>query len=202
MGEGILNIIKIILTLLLFPFLYIFATRFHHHLTVYPNNPQDFFLFGVMGFLLVFLFIYQFFGVFEVGQKITGQAFRFAAPLDKFMANCVPFYPVVIMLLFYIVRNLFKFSDWNHQFLFFAGFTMAMHVLLVAQDLQGEERGVFRPNYFFSISVVFLANILVMILLMDLVYGKFTLFNFFKNNFFDVKLIYHEAYKLVTAGRN
>lgn len=202
MGEAILNLVKIVLTVVLFPFLYVFASRFHQHLTVYPHNPQEFFLFGVLAFLLVFLFVYPFWGVHEAGQKLMGSVFRFAAPMDRLLVNLLPFYPLMVMLVFFIFRNFLKVNDWNHHFLFFAGFTMAMHVLLVAQGMQSEEKGVFRPGYFFAISLVFLCNMLVMILLLDLVYGQFTLFKFFQNNFFDVKMIYREAYKMIMVGRS
>lgn len=201
MGEAILSLIKIVLTIVLFPFVYIFATRFHQHLSVYPHNSQEFFLFGVLAYLLVYLFIYTFEGVHQAGQKLMRGVVSFARPMDDFLANIFPFYPIVVMLLFYATRNFLSINDWNQHFLFFAGFALSMHVLLVAHEMQNRKKGVFRPEYFFEITLVFLINILVMILLFDLVFEKLTILKFFHNNFFDVKSIYQEAYQVMTVGR-
>lgn len=198
MGDGVLNLLKILLTVLLIPFVYVFATSFHMHLVHYASNVQEFFLWGVLAYLIVFLFIYQFWGIFEAGQKVMTQIFNFAVPLDKFLSNAIPFYPVICLLLLFLIKAFFHSNNYTHYLSFFTGFTFAMHILLVSQDLQNQEKGVFRPNYFFSFSLVFVINILLVILLLDLAFGKFTFMKFFKLNFGEAKEIYLTAFKHLT----
>ena len=74
--------------------------------------------------------------------------------------------------------------------MFFSGFTLAMHILLLAQDLQDEEESYFKPSYFFRMSVYFIFCLCVVVLFFDLVTWNFTFPGFFMEIFEDARDMY------------
>ena len=197
MAEGILNFIKVVVTILLLPLVYAGVMGLYPHLEHYPENAGEFFGYGAAGFLLIFLFVYQFWGIYEAGRKIVGSMFAFAVPFDKFLSNSIPFFTTVILLVLFIVRRFLNHTEYTHYFIFFAGFTLAMHVLLTAQDLQSQEEGVFRPGYFFNITLAVLINCVIVILLLDLVFERFTLIKFINQTYGVAMDLYQQAFRLL-----
>ncbi len=181
MGEFFIKMIKLILAILILPFVIVCAIGFQEHLANYPEIYKKFFLWGMGAFLLSFLFIHQLWTMYEFGQKITSGIFKFLSPLDRFFSNIVPFYLVIVIAGFYITKNFFNLDSYDHYFIFFTGFTFCMHVLITAQDLQEKEKTFVKPDYFFMMSIIFILNIFLIIALLDLVVGRLTFPVFFKS---------------------
>ena len=180
MGDFLIGLIKIFLATLLIPVVIASVLGFQNHLTTYPMEYQDFFLWGIMAFLLVFLFAYQFWGVYEFGQKIMGDIFKFSAPFNSIISYVLPFYFIIIMFLFYATTEFLGIKRYDPYFMFFSGFSLAMHTFLSAQDLQEQEKTPVKPSYLLTICVVVILNIVLMVLFMDLILGKWTFPAFFE----------------------
>lgn len=174
MGDAVLNVIKFVLAVLFLPAVWACGAAFHEHVMAFPRAYGDFFLWGAFGFLLLFLFFNPFWGVYELGQKFTSGLFQFVSPVNRFIANVVPFYMTVILLAFYVTANFLDVDSYNHYFMFFAGFSLMMHVLLAAQDLQQQEKAFIKPAYLLTITIVFILTLVVTVLLFDLVFKEFT----------------------------
>ena len=140
-----------------------------------------FFMYGVVGFLLVFLFLYQFWGVYEFGQNAIWSMTRWAAPVDRLVAKLFPFYMIIIIIVFYFVANILDNSKMNYYFMFFIGFSAAMHVFLTAQSLQEDEKMLIKPTYLLMINLTIISTIVLTVLLTDLVFEKFTFPSFFNS---------------------
>lgn len=192
------NIFKFFVFLLLLPLVYSSSTAFLDHVKTYPSDFQDFLIYGVVAFFIVFFFIYQFWGLFESGQKMKLGMFKFLAPFDRIVCNILPFYFLTTMLLFYLFRHFFGTSNYDHYFMFFAGFAMTMHVILVAQDMQEQEPSPIKPTYLLSISVVIILNAVIFILMVDLVRGLWTFPAFFHKAFDRMADIYSEGLKYLS----
>ena len=180
MGDFNIKMIKQILAVLISPLLYVFTLTFHDHLIKYPGFFKTFFLSGMVAFLLSYLFVHQFWAVYEFGKKVILGFFHFLAPLHRFIANIFSFYFIAVSAGFLITSKFFKIQTYDPYFIFFIGFIACMHILLTAQELQDSEKTFVKPEYFFTISIVYIVNICLMVLLMDLVIGKFTFPTFFK----------------------
>ena len=180
MNEGLVTLIKIILAVLLLPVLWACGVVFHGHITSFPGAYGEFFLWGMFGFLIFFLFFYQFWGVYEFGQKITMSLFQFTFPVGRIIVRVIPFYLTVILLLYYVVVNLLNVKVSDHYFMFFAGFAFTMHLLLTTQDLQQQEKAFFKPAYLFMMGLVTVLMTFVTVLLFDLAFMKFTFPRFFR----------------------
>lgn len=181
MVKFILSFLKVILSIVLLPVSVAAILTLHTHLNTYPAILSVNFIYGAVSFVLVFLFLYQFWGFFELGYKVLTNLYQFAAPMDKWLAYATPIYTILVLLIFYIVRVLGKVDSLDQPFSFMAGFTLAMHVLVLAQELQNQEKTPLKPDYFLAINLIFILDIFLVILLMDLVFQKWTFPLFFES---------------------
>ena len=146
---------------------------------------------GMFGFILIFLFFYQFWGVYEFGQSMVSGFLQFSAPAHHFIAKVVPFYVTLILLLFYSVKYFFNVDHYDHYFMFFTGFTFTMHLLLTAQDLQEGEKVFVKPSYLFTMICAFILMVFVVTLLFNLAVKEFTFPELFKSMWEDALGIYY-----------
>lgn len=174
MNEFLSTVFKFIATLLLIPVIYASSMIFSKHFGQFAGMHDDFFCWGIWFFIVVYLFVYQFKEVQGTGRKVISGVFGFFSLGKNFFANIIPFYFFIVMLGFYISRNIFDLTKVSHYFLFFGGFFIAMHVICTAAELQSQERGLVKPNYYFSICLVYLFSIFSVVLVMNLIVGSFT----------------------------
>jgi len=180
MGIYLIGIIKIALAIILLPLVIACSMTLQGHIESLPNTYQGFFIWGMVAFLFVFLFLYQFWGFYEFGQKITQGLFRFLAPIEKYFAYMLPFYLIATLILFYIIKIFFKTDMYDPNFMFFTGFTFLLHIILSAQDLQQQETSSFKWAYLFVMCLVFIINVCILVLMLDLIIGEFTFPQFLK----------------------
>jgi hypothetical protein len=192
MADFLFSVFKFILAILLLPVIVAATTGFERHLIFYPSNYESFLMWGIIAFLITFIFVYQFWGMHEFGLKVVAGIFRFIAPFNEFLARLVSFYLLITVLALYVIKNFFHISQYDHYLIFFVGFTLAMHILLVAQELQEQEKTPLKPTYLLSIGLVYIFNILLVVLLLDLVVGQLTFPKFFNallaksRNFYEI----------------
>jgi len=127
MISTLMTVFKFVLVLLLMPIVWATAVVFHQYVVVLPGTYEDFFFWGMFGFVLIFLFIYQFWGVYEFGQKMVSGMLQFTAPANHFVAKIIPFYVTIILLLFYVIKHFLNIDQYDHYFMFFIGFAFTMH---------------------------------------------------------------------------
>ena len=180
MNDALLTIIKVVLTVLLLPLLWACGVVFHEHLMAFPHPYGEFFLWGMFGFVMLYLFFFQFWGVYEFGQKAMTGMFQLTFPIGHIFVKGIPFYLTIILLFYYVLANLLDIKVIDHYFLFFAGFTFTMHLILTAQDMQQQEKALIKPAYLFMMEIVFVVMACVTVLLFNLVFGKFTFPEFFQ----------------------
>jgi hypothetical protein len=192
MANFIFSIFKFILAIALLPVIIAATMGFERHLIYYPSNYESFFMWGIIAFLITFIFVYQFWGMHEFGLKVVAGVFRFIAPFNEFFARIVSFYLLGTILVLYVIKHFFHANQYDHYLVFFMGFTLAMHILLVAQELQEQEKAPLKPTYLLSIGLVYILNILLVVLLLDLVVGRLTFPVFFNallsksRNFYEI----------------
>lgn len=126
-----------------------------------------------------------------------GQMAKMAAPLDDFISKTVSFYLIIIVISFYITVNFFGIKTYNHYFMFFAGFFSAMHILLVSQQLQEEEKTPVKPSYLLTMSIIFIFNIFMIVLSLDIITKDFTLPHFFREVLSSANQIYIDSWQRV-----
>jgi hypothetical protein len=178
MGDFLTLLLKMILTVVLLPFLAASYLGFREHLVMYPLSYGEYFLWGLASFTVIYLFFYQFWNVHEVAQKMTSGIFKFMQPFDKVIVYLIPIYTFIVVLVYLIASRIVDESSIRPYFLFFVGFTMAMHVILHAQELQEFEKTFIKPAYYFWMVIILLAGIFTTVALMDILVEKWTFVRF------------------------
>ncbi|OGX36546.1 MAG: hypothetical protein A3C36_05985 [Omnitrophica WOR_2 bacterium RIFCSPHIGHO2_02_FULL_52_10] len=189
-----LSVIKFILAVLALPVAWASASEFHRFTMRLPGPYEEFFYWGMFGFVLLYVFFYQFWGPYELGQKIIAGIFQFTAPANRLIAHIIPFYLSVILLLFAFTLNFLEINAYDHYFMFFAGFAFTMHIILTADELQEAEKAFIKPTYLLTIMLVLTLMICVTVLLCNLVLMKFTYPDFAQAVIDKAWDIYIEAY--------
>lgn len=197
MLKHIQSFLKLILSIILLPVSVAVSLALYEHLKTYPAVLAVNFIYGAIFFVLIFLFFYQFWGFFELGYKVLTNLFQFAAPMDKWLAYATPIYTVLVLLIFYIVRVLGRVESLDHQFSFMAGFTLVMHFLVLAQELQSLEKSRLKPDYLVSMNLIYVVDIFLVILLLDLVFQKWTFPLFFGSFWQKTERIFHLVMKMI-----
>src|SRR5262245_392838 len=116
MKEFIFTLLKFLLAVLLMPVVIASFVGFLNHLQTYPTSYAEFFRWGILGFLITFLFLYQFWGVYEMGQDMMHVLFVWLTPFNKLVARLVPFYLTIILLLFYVTKKLLGVDQVSHYY--------------------------------------------------------------------------------------
>ncbi len=181
MGEGIINLFKFFVFLVLIPVVIAISEAFVEHFDNLPSSLESFLLWGAIAFLITFLFVHSFRGVYNFGQKIIESIFKFLAPLDVYISGLIPFYTVLIVLVLFICDTYFNIAAYRHYFIFFIGFTAAMHLILMAQQFQEQEKSLFKPTYFLMVSIIFILNVMVAVLILGVLSDKFIFPDFMKS---------------------
>jgi hypothetical protein len=198
MKEFFISFFKLLLAVLLVPVVFASIVCFKDNLASYPQNYDEFFLWGASAFLLIFLFAYQFWGVFEFGQGIISGIFKFAAPADRVLVKLLSFYLIFVLVLFFFVRSVLDVSTQDHSFMFFSGFFFAMHMLLVAQQMQDEEKTPIKPSYLFWMSVVVIFNICLVTFSLDMIMDQSTFASVFRSVVNMAQGIYVDSWDVFT----
>lgn len=193
MGEGVIFLLKLVFTVLFAPVVYTSAVNFYDHLAVYPSPHGEFFKWGMCAFLLIFLFLHRFDKMYQGGQSAMTEVFRFLTPLNHALARIIPVYTTLILTALFAWGKFHDVGPYVHYFHFFAGFFFAMHILLLARELQDEEASFIKPSYLFGMGLYFVFSLCVVVLLLDMAAWQFTFFQFGGDALSDARDIYMVA---------
>ncbi len=167
MGLFFVRVCKILLAALFLPLVVAVTVGFHKQL-VGLDKLQEFVIWGVWAYTLMHLFLFKPVGFFHFWQKIISDMFRFSPTAATVMPQVIPVIPLLILLLLYIFNTLLRLDHLAKYFLFAAGFAVTMHVVLIAEGLANDDPDPVKAHYLFSIALVYIANILIVVLLLDL----------------------------------
>jgi len=197
MNNSFLAFVKFTAAVLLLPIVWASAVVFHQFIVDLPSGYGEFFFWGMFGFVLLFIFFFQFWGIYELGQNIVAGIFQFTAPANHFIAKVVPFYLTSILLLFYVTGNLLNVPSYDYYFMFFAGFSFTMHIFLTAQELQEQEKIFIKPTYLFIMMLALILLALITVLLFNLVIEEFTFPEFVRSVIGGTVDIYYYSVKKI-----
>ena len=179
MANTLLNVLKFLLAVVLIPAVYTTVITFQAHLVSYPVLYVHAFTAGIITCLAVFLFLYQFWGLYELEHKMTSGIFRFLAPLDRWLAFLLPTFFILTMGLLFVICRVIKVEGLEGQLTFLAGLFLSMHILVLSQDLQNPDKGLTKPGYLVILALTVILSLFAAILMMDMVtqYSTFDRFS-------------------------
>jgi len=82
----------------------------------------------------------------------------------------MPFYTVIIALLFFTLSIFTNTKPLLSPFLFLVGFTLAFHIVLTVDFLKIRQTDLLHAGYFFSICLIYIINVIVIALIFSLLF--------------------------------
>jgi hypothetical protein len=177
------GIIKLILGICLLPFVYSATMAILNEGRALDKAANTCFFSGIIGFLIVYLFVYEPVIIYTKGQKILEAIFRFFTPLVKVAPYLLPIYTILLLVFYPLYTLLDKAANPLKAFMFLFGFSIAMHLVFSAKSLRSKQGDFLKSNYIFGFSFVYILNIAILALGFSLFFAKFSFVNFCNQTF-------------------
>jgi hypothetical protein len=180
MKDTFLLALKFVLAALLLPLVIGATLAFQGQLTAFDPALRQVVDLGVLSYVLLKFFVYDFMAVYVFGQNIMIAAFGFLKPLVNVAPYVIPIYSMIILIAYAVAAWLGKLEQLRPYLLFLLAFTFAMHIILTAQDLYKKDNAPGKPNYFFGMGLVYIVDVFLMALLASLVLSGFSFPEYFR----------------------
>ncbi|HLD70197.1 MAG TPA: hypothetical protein VJA17_05470 [Candidatus Omnitrophota bacterium] len=190
MRDHFLNLLKLISALVLIPLTAVLTIGFTKSLSELTHSHGHFFWLGVLIYVIVHVFVYEPRGVYQFGQKLSSSILGFYPPLGDMGARALPIYTILSLMAFCFVHLFFKKSGYEIYFIFLTGFTLALHLVLTAQELREENKSPLRPNYFLFIQLIYIFVVLLTSILFTFIVPQYSFATFFYSVLGSIKDIY------------
>ncbi len=177
--NGSLSLLKLVLGLSFLTFVYSSTLAFIAEFKNIELKFQKPFWDGLIAFVLVYFFVWEPVKLYQKGQKILEAIFRFMAPLVKVAPYVLPIYTILLFCLYPLFNLLLPNDQTLVYFMFLFGFSIALHLVFGAKSLRTKQGDFLKANYTFGFTLVYMINIVLLGLLLNLVFEKFSFVNFF-----------------------
>lgn len=176
--DQVLQIVKFVLGLCLLPIVYCFTAGFLRVFESLDASLRIDFWAGTLTLVLLHLFIWEPAVFYERGQKIVEVLFRFAQAFLKIAPSVIPINTILVFVIYGIIM-LFNKSPWNARYLFFfAGFSVAAHLVYSARAVQTKKNDFLKAHYFFTFSFIYLVALIILAGLINLWFKEFSFLKF------------------------
>jgi len=189
------GILKFILGILLLPFVYSFTVSFIIECAKLTKTVNTYFCSGIISFLLVYLFVYEPLNLYNKGQKILEAVFRFFTPLVKVAPYLLPIYSIILFAGYFLYALFDKSPAAVNWFVFFFGFTVALHLVFSAKSLRARQNDFLKANYIFGFSFIYILNIALLAAVFSLMFSPYSFVDFCNHGFQAAKGIFFAVFR-------
>ena len=194
-SRRVFAIIKFILGICLLPFVYAVSASFLSEFGLIARLLQNYFWAGVISFLAIYLFIWEPVKIYVKGQKLLEFIFRFFAPLVKVAPYLLPVYCILIAISYSILSLIIKSGALLDYSIFLFGFTLIFHLVFSAKSMRSRQEDFLKSNYIFGFSFIYIINLTLLALFLNLMFEKFSFVNFFNHSSQIAKDIFGAVFK-------
>lgn len=195
LSSKLFGVIKLILAVLILPFVYSSIVAFLNEFTGVDKYLQQIFWNGMIVFLAVYLFVWEPAVIYNKGHKLLEIMFSFFKPL----VNVAPFLLPIYTILFFIIYGLLSLgvkSGWLIEYtLFLIGFSTILHLTFSAKTIRSKKGDFLKSNYVFGFSFIFILNLTLLAAGFSLIFRDFSFVNFCNINFNIARDIFYAVFK-------
>jgi len=195
LSSKLFGVIKVILAILILPFVYSSVVSFLNEFAQVDKYLQQIFWNGTITFLAVYLFIWEPVIIYNKGHKLLEIMFSFFKP----MVNVAPFLLPIYTILLFIIYGLLSLGvkdSWLIEYaLFLVGFSSILHLTFSAKTIRSKKGDFLKSNYIFGFSFIFILNIALLAFGLSLIFSKFSFVNFCNVSFDAAKSIFYAVFK-------
>ncbi|MDP2941609.1 MAG: hypothetical protein Q8N85_05095 [Candidatus Omnitrophota bacterium] len=177
------GVTKFILGICLLPFVYSATVSFLKEFSAVDAGLRGNFLWGIVTFLLIYLFVWEPAIIYTRGHKLLEWIFNFFKPLVKVAPYVFPIYALILFILYQLLA-LFIRAPWLAEYaVFLFGFTLALHLIFSANSVRGKKGDFLKANYIFGFSLVYIINLGLFALFFSAIFEKFSFVGFCNSSY-------------------
>jgi len=106
-----------------------------------------------------------------------------------------PFYTIVVAVLFFLTKLIFKQDTPYHIFLFLIGLTLCFHIILTIDFLKIRQTDLLHAGHLFSICLIYIIDVIIIGLIFSLLFDSFLFLEFIRSIYFKSKAVYVGVFK-------
>lgn len=181
LAAAALAVLKIVLVFLLVPVVVASTAAIFGEILRFDPRLQRDLLRGVLVYLVLFFFVYDFSAVYRFGQGVTAVFFQFLKPLLNFAPYVIPIYTVIVLVVFAILNATGHQEPWKGICYSLMAATFLMHMVLTARDLYEKDSAPGKPTYFFGMQTIYIVDVFFIALVMHTTLPGFSFVRFFQS---------------------
>jgi len=183
--ERLISIVKFIVAVLILPIVVAVTISLFNHIVILPKGSVNYFLGGIISYLILHLFIFEGSALFEKGQAIVGVLFKFISPLANILSFALPIYAIITLIVYFLFSLFVNIDSYIGIFIFLISFAVILHIVNCAKSLSSQGDDFLKGNYFFSLELIYILNIFIFAAILHCFVRKFLFLDFF-NTFLKV----------------
>ncbi len=172
---------KFVLGVCLLPFVYSVSVSFLAQFRLIDITIQNYFWWGVITLLVIYLFVWEPVIIYTKGQKLLEVLFTFFKPLVRIAPYLLPIY-TILLIIFYGVLS-WWIPGLTNYFVFLLGASFVMHLIFSAKTMRSKKEDFFKTNYIFGFSLIFIINLALLSFFINLMFDKFSFVGFCNDAF-------------------
>lgn len=215
----IIRIVKVLIGILLLPVSVAATKAFTGQLAQVGQiqGPASYFLYGVVIYLIVhlvlqkpnFLYVYGHEVAHAIATLICGgrvSSFHVSArggnvltTKSNFFIALFPYffptYTIVIWLVYFLLSLFRDVSAYIAHFLFLIGASLTFHLVMTIDSMKVKQSDIFQTGYLFSVSLIYVLNVLLVSSILSVVFDGFVFSQFFSSALQRSGEIYHSIFE-------
>lgn len=175
-------------------------------LSALGSKNKIYFLWGIGLYVIMHIFLYKPNYLYNLGREtahmlLTWLSFGRAKNLkvSSFFINIspyfIPIYTLILCLAYFVISKLRDITPYVPYFVFFIGFTLAMHILMTVEALKVAQPDLIRTGYLFSLSLIYVINIIVAAFVISLIFSGFYFSKFFLQFCLETRELYISIFR-------
>lgn len=173
---------KLVIGIVLLPSVYSVTLCFSQELMRLEPQVTRSFIWGIIGFLGVYLFVWEPVSVYKKGQKIVEALVKFFAPLVKVAPFVLPIYTILIFSVYLLLEVFMNIPEYTPAFIFSAGFSLALHLVFSAKTLRSRQGDSLKSSYVFGFSWIYILDAIIVAAFLNSTFENFSFLSFFNGS--------------------
>lgn len=195
MKQALLGVVQFFGFLLFLPIIIAATVGFQTQVLGLPVNKEQWFLWGVVAFIVLYLFLYNCKEIYDFGSSVVAKLLKFFEPLAAFGPLVIPIYTVLIVCLYLILNVADVSRKFEGALLLALGFSVTMHLVLTAQQLYESDGGPIKGQYLLSFGFIGVLILILSALLLGCVIPELSFIEFIQFSYAHAVEMYTKIYQ-------
>lgn len=182
-SDRVFDIIKLVLGISFLPFVYSSTVSFLKQLVRLDHLAVSHFWYGLITFLVIYLFVWEAQIVYNAGHKVLEFIFSFFQPLVKVAPYLLPVYVIVIFLIYLVLAVFVDNAGLVNITMFLFGLSFILHLTFSSRAIRSKKGDMLKSNYIFGFSFIYIVNLGLLAFILNVIFRDFSFVNFCNNSY-------------------